>query len=605
MQDCLGAIPICNQVYTETSSPNGAGNYTNEINGTSQGGICCMDNELNSIWYTFTVNTSGTFGFTLTPNNSNDDYDWAMFDITNATCADIFNDISLQVSCNAAGGGGCHGPTGANGMSTYNNQGAGCGNQPNQFLGMNPHNALVPVQAGNTYVLVVSNWTGSPSGYTIDFGISGNIGIIDNIVPTIVEMEIPEDCSGEAFRVTFSENIRCNTVEGFNFVINGPGGPYNAIVNSSACLVGGEYDKTFEIEVIPPIFEPGNFTIELVTNGIDQVLDLCDNPATPSSFNFEILNVPLNALNIGNDTILCEGESITLNATLPYAEGYTWQDGSIQPTLTVNTTGTYSVNVANICNELYDEIFIEFVSPKVVDVDLGPDVELCPGELYQLDATWENGIKYIWQDDFLGANYTVSETNLYEVMITGACGEMGTASIEVIYDETQLSLNIGVDTLLCEEKNDILALDATDLNAETYEWQDGSTSPLFTVTEEGTYAVTITDECNVVTDEILVDYTNCTICEIFIPNGFSPDFNGFNDEFKPFSNCEIRDYSIKIFNRWGALVFESDNIDNGWNGTFNGRPVTEGVYAYWIEYNVNQMDEDLKKRFGGDVTVIR
>ena len=275
------------------------------------------------------------------------------------------------------------------------------------------------------------------------------------------------------------------------------------------------------------------------------------------------------------------------------------------PTLTVNTTGTYSVNVANICNELYDEIFIEFVSPKVVDVDLGPDVELCPGELYQLDATWENGIKYIWQDDFLGANYTVSETNLYEVMITGACGEMGTASIEVIYDETQLSLNIGVNTLLCEEKNDILALDATDLNAETYEWQDGSTSPLFTVTEEGTYAVTITDECNVVTDEILVDYTNCTICEIFIPNGFSPDFNGFNDEFKPFSNCEIRDYSIKIFNRWGALVFESDNIDNGWNGTFNGRPVTEGVYAYWIEYNVNQMDEDLKKRFGGDVTVIR
>ena len=166
-----------------------------------------------------------------------------------------------------------------------------------------------------------------------------------------------------------------------------------------------------------------------------------------------------------------------------------------------------------------------------------------------MDATWENGIKYIWQDDFLGANYTVSETNLYEVMITGACGEMGTASIEVIYDETQLSLNLGVDTLLCEEKNDILALDATDLNAETYEWQDGSTSPLFTVTEEGTYAVTITDECNVVTDEILVDYTNCTICEIFIPNGFSPDFNGFNDEFKPFSNCEIRDYSIKIFNR--------------------------------------------------------
>ena len=107
------------------------------------------------------------------------------------------------------------------------------------------------------------------------------------------------------------------------------------------------------------------------------------------------------------------------------------------------------------------------------------------------------------------------------------------------------------------------------------------------------------------TDEIVIDYTNCTICEIFIPNAFSPDFNGFNDEFKPFSNCEVSDYSIKIFNRWGALVFETTNIDFGWDGTFNGRLVTEGVYAYRIEYNVEQMDEILQKRFGGDVTVIR
>ena len=82
VQDCLGAIPICAQTYTETTSPSGAGNYPNEVNGTSQGGICCMDNELNSIWYTFTVNQSGLFGFTLTPNNLSDDYDWAMFDIT-------------------------------------------------------------------------------------------------------------------------------------------------------------------------------------------------------------------------------------------------------------------------------------------------------------------------------------------------------------------------------------------------------------------------------------------------------------------------------------------------------------------------------------------
>ena len=605
IQDCLGAIPVCTEIYVETSAPSGAGNYTNEINGTSQGGICCMDNELNSIWYTFTVNNNGNFGFTLTPNNPNDDYDWAMFNITNASCDDIFNDVSLQVSCNAAGGAGCHGPTGANGMSPYNNQGAGCGNQPTQFLGLNPHNAFVPVQEDNTYVLVVSNWTGSTSGYTIDFGISNNIGIFDNTPPTIQDWIAPDDCSGNPVEITFSESIQCNTIASSNFVINGPGGPYAAILNSNVCNLGGTYDYKFQVDIVPPITEPGTFSIELVTNSVDQVLDLCENPGLPSLFTFEVENFPLSSLDIGNDTILCEGNTVTLDATLPNAEGYTWQDGSIQPTLTVNTTGTYSVNVANVCNQLYDEVYIEFVTIETVDVDLGADVELCPGELYQLDATWENGIEYIWQDGFSGPNYTVSESGFYEVFITGACGEMGTASIEVVYDETQLSLNIGVDTLLCEDENDILPLNATDINAETYEWQDGSDSPIFTVSEPGTYAVTLTDNCNVVTDEIVIDYTNCTICEIFIPNGFSPDFNGYNDEFKPYSNCEVRDYNIKIFNRWGALVFESDNIDNGWDGTFNGRPVPEGVYAYWIEYNVSQMDVTLEKRFGGDVTVVR
>ena len=606
IQDCLGAIPICNEVYTETSSPVGAGNYSNEINGTSQGGICCMDNELNSIWYTFTVNNSGNFGFTLTPNNSNDDYDWAMFDITDASCSDIFNDISLQVSCNAAGNSDCQGPTGANGLSPYNNQGAGCGaTTPNQFTAQSPHNALVPVQTGNTYVLVVSNWTGSSNGYTIDFGISSNIGIIDNTIPTIQEWIVPDDCSGDAFQIVFSEFIQCNTIAGSNFVINGPGGPYAAILNSSVCNVGGEYDYLFDVQVVPPITEPGNFSIELVTNGVDQVLDLCENPALPTFFTFDINEVPLSSLDLGNDTILCEGGSVTLNATLNYAEGYTWQDGSVQPTFTVTSTGIYGVSVQNFCGEIYDEVYVEFVSPETVDVDLGADVELCPGELYDLDATWVNGIEYFWQDGFSGPFYTVSESGFYEVMITGACGEMGMASIEVIYDETQLTLDLGVDTLLCEDENDILPLNATDLNAETYEWQDGSDAPIFTVSEPGTYAVTITDKCNVLTDEIVVDYTNCTICEVYIPNGFSPDFNGFNDEFKPYSNCEVSDYAFKVFNRWGALVFETDNINIGWNGTFNGQLVTEGVYVYWIEYQVSQMGQTLQKRYGGDVTVVR
>ncbi|MBX2870713.1 MAG: hypothetical protein KTR30_01395, partial [Saprospiraceae bacterium] len=116
VQDCLGAIPVCQEVYSEMNSPSGDGNFNNEIN-TS---ISCTAGELNSIWYTFTVNEAGFLGFVITPNDANDDYDWALFNITGRQCSDIKSDPSLQVSCNAAGGPGCNGPTGANGGSSFN-----------------------------------------------------------------------------------------------------------------------------------------------------------------------------------------------------------------------------------------------------------------------------------------------------------------------------------------------------------------------------------------------------------------------------------------------------------------------------------------------------
>lgn len=605
VQDCLGAIPICAQTYTETTSPSGVGNYPNEINGTSQGGICCMDNEINSIWYTFTVNQSGLFGFTLTPNDLNDDYDWAMFDITNSTCADIFNDISLQVSCNAAGGVSCNGITGANGGSSYDNQGAGCNStNPNQFSGNSPDNALVPVALGNTYVLVISNWTGSTNGYTIDFGVSGNIGIIDMIDPEISDITLPGDCGGDEMEVTFSEYIQCSTISGNNFQINGPGGPYSATVSASACTQGGAYDNIFTINVNPPITEVGDYTISLVTNGTTEVLDLCENPSEVNSFDFSVLNSPLPNIDIGNDTILCEGEIVTYNASLPNAESYNWSDGTGGPIISITDPGLYTVTITNVCNQVTDDIFISFVPLQAVDVDLGPDTMLCPGEIYSLDATWIGGIQYLWQDGTTDPNYQVTEPGFYEVQILGACGETGIASVLIDYDETELFLNLGPDSLLCEEDG-LHTIDVFDPNAEEYIWSDGSTNPTLQIPENGVYAVTISDNCNVLIDEIDLTYTNCTICEVYVPNAFSPDFNGYNDLFLPYSNCSLLNYSMKIFNRWGALVYSTTNPAEGWNGRFNNEDIPEGVYVYLLEFEVNQRGENIPKKLTGDVTVMK
>ncbi len=605
IQDCLGAIPICTEIYTETVVANGSGNFPNEINSFSIGGHCCMSPEASPIWYTFTVNQTGDFGFTLTPNSIDDDYDWALFDITGKTCADIFTDPTTQVSCNSAGNPECHGPTGANGMSIYSLQGFGCETMPPTLMnGYSAHNAFVPVVQGNTYVLCVSNWSQSTNGYTIDFGVSSDIGIFDNIFPEVVDLETPADCDGDKIVVTFSENIQCSTIDGSNFQIDGPGGPYTTTVNSAICDQGGTYSTTFIVNVFPPILEAGNFTIDLVSDGLTEVLDLCDNPSDLFSTSFDVIDFPLSNLDIGNDTILCEGEILGLDATLNNADTYQWQDGSTNPTLSVNQTGLYSVTVTNECNSLIDNIFIDFISLQPITIDLGNDTMLCPNEIYTLDATWNGGISYNWQDGFDGSVYSVSESGLYEVEVVGTCGEVGTAMVEITYDDTPLDIDLGVDSLLCEEDG-FYFLNATHPNALNYLWNDGTTSPLLQATESGIYSVTVTDNCNTEIDEISLIYTNCTICEVYVPNAFSPDFNGYNDFFRPYSNCILENYTMKIFNRWGALVFESNNIDTGWDGRLNNKDVDEGVFVYLLEFEVNQMGETLSKQLSGDVTVVK
>ncbi|MBK8506444.1 MAG: hypothetical protein IPL46_32155 [Saprospiraceae bacterium] len=283
IQDCLGAIPICTEVYVEINAPTGSGNYSNEINGFNDGGISCLDDERNSIWYTFTVNKSGNFGFILTPNEPSDDYDWALFDITDATCAEIFHNINLQVSCNAAGSdisdNRCNGPTGADGRSNFSNQGGGCDAEiPDAQAGKTGHNALVPAETNSTYVLLVSNWTGSKNGYKIDFSPSGDLGIFDNQPPEIEQIKSPQDCDTDDMLVEFTENIQISSISGKNFSLTGPDGDHRVIVNSTAQNIEGDYDRIFQLSFEPVISQSGLYKLTWITDKTNDILDLCGNP---------------------------------------------------------------------------------------------------------------------------------------------------------------------------------------------------------------------------------------------------------------------------------------------------------------------------------------
>jgi gliding motility-associated-like protein len=133
-------------------------------------------------------------------------------------------------------------------------------------------------------------------------------------------------------------------------------------------------------------------------------------------------------------------------------------------------------------------------------------------------------------------------------------------------------------------------------NNPTTEAQDGSGF------SQGSYSVRIEDAsgCETTLDFDVVE----RYPRLFIPNAFSPNNDGINDEFKPVTDCDLN-YNIQIFNSWGGIVFASADITEGWDGRFNGQKVQDGQYSYIIFYSgaINGVNFEETRR--GSVKVFR
>jgi gliding motility-associated-like protein len=115
-----------------------------------------------------------------------------------------------------------------------------------------------------------------------------------------------------------------------------------------------------------------------------------------------------------------------------------------------------------------------------------------------------------------------------------------------------------------------------DLPAADFIWEDGSNENPRILTLSGNYLATKTSCLKELTYEYQLTKNQCA-CDIFLPNVFSPNEDGMHDNFQIYSDCEIVQMELQIFNRWGDLLFESTNAN--WDGTFNGKVVNAGVYV--------------------------
>jgi gliding motility-associated-like protein len=93
----------------------------------------------------------------------------------------------------------------------------------------------------------------------------------------------------------------------------------------------------------------------------------------------------------------------------------------------------------------------------------------------------------------------------------------------------------------------------------------------------------------------------CGPPEIYVPNAFTPDSDGLNDELLVRGE-NIRDLTFKIYNRWGELVFESTNQQEGWDGIWNDSRVENGVYVYHLDLTCIDGQEYFEK---GNVTILK
>jgi gliding motility-associated-like protein len=137
--------------------------------------------------------------------------------------------------------------------------------------------------------------------------------------------------------------------------------------------------------------------------------------------------------------------------------------------------------------------------------------------------------------------------------------------------------------------------------AVTYLWSTGENTQVVKINEPGTYFVTVQNErCCFNSDSTLVIYF-----DVIVPNAFRP--GGKNDTFKAYASSleAINNFTMYIYNRWGQQIFVSNDINQGWDGTIDGKDAPGDVYVWLVNYDVEREGRTEKIAYKGNVILLR
>lgn len=318
---------------------------------------------------------------------------------------------------------------------------------------------------------------------------------------------------------------------------------------------------------------------------------------------FHIKYEPAAELELGGELINCENQPVTINANYPDNVSYLWNTGDTTDGITVDTGGLYYLTISSHCGEQKDSVHVYIQPPTPAPT--ATDTMICQFSKDAAIRVQGTGIQwYTHAQSRFGTKqqppvvaYEPGTYNLFITQTIGKCeSEKAPVSVDVIYTPHE---ELGDEVVMCE--NDLQMI-GVNISGVDYKWNTGSTSCCVLPERDGLYKLASTNECGTFIDSLWVIHNSCEECIVF-PNAFTPVSGSANRIFRPLLKCPVDEFHISIYNRWGNLVYRSDDITDGWRGRYNYEYAPVGTYIYMVEYRSRGKQQT--QHLQGNVTLLR
>lgn len=397
-----------------------------------------------------------------------------------------------------------------------------------------------------------------------------------------------------------------------------------AVINFSGQILNGSslnWQWDFGNGQTAVVQNPASQTYITPTN-YNVISKVIDNNGCRDSVTKTLIIHPLPNINAGSDTKICQGNSTQLNAT--GAATYSWSpavglsSASIaNPIAAPTDTTTYVVRGTTQFGCVKDDsVTINVKQPFVLSVSQNDS--LCVGESAQLSASGAD--QYTWSPatgltnpNNASTRATPLTTTLYKVLAkdNDNCFT-DTASVLIVVSPLP-TVNAGNDmTISGGTSAQMLASGSS--NVVNWNWTPqyqltclNCPNPQANPRTTTTYTVTAKTAAGCTSQDQVTVFVTCDKGNVFIPNTFSPNGDGSNDRFYPRGTGIGTIRALRVFNRWGELVYEKTNFNPndasaGWDGTYKGQKLSPDVFVYTCEVVCSNGNQLL---FKGDVTLIQ